>query len=82
MPQRYRNDGTMPLNYGDSGGPFVLPGEEFEHDIPPAQLESHLRSKFISLVPVVIVDEPHEHKTREVFDVLSSAPGRRIPINE
>jgi hypothetical protein len=47
---RYRNDGTMPLNYSDSGGPFVQPGEEFEHDIPPAQLESHLRSGFLSLV--------------------------------
>lgn len=49
MP-RYRNDGSMPLNYSDSGGPWVEPGEEFEHDIPPAQRESHLRSGFISAV--------------------------------
>lgn len=49
MP-RYRNDGTLPLNYSDSGGPWVEPGEEFTHEIPPAQLESHLRAGFISEV--------------------------------
>lgn len=47
---RYRNDASSPLNYSDSGGPWVEPGAEFEHDIPPAQLESHLRSGFISVV--------------------------------
>lgn len=82
MPQRYRNDGSMPLNYSDSGGPWVEPGDEFEHDIPPAQLESHLRSGFISPVLRTVIDDAQVHKTREVFDALSSAPGRRVPIDE
>ena len=56
MP-RYRNDGSMPLNYADSGGPWVEPGEEFEHDIPPAQLASHLQSQFISVVSETLAPE-------------------------
>lgn len=69
MP-RYRNDGTMPLNYSDSGGPWVEPGREFKHEIPPAQLESHLRSGFISVVAGAEVS----------YDViaLQAAPGARV----
>jgi hypothetical protein len=75
---RYRNDGSMPLNYSDSGGPWVEPGEEFEHDIPPAQLESHLRSGFISeVIPGAVIDDVHLHDSRDVFDRLKKAPGRR-----
>jgi hypothetical protein len=81
MP-RYRNDGSMPLNYSDSGGPEVAPGAEFEHTIPPAQLASHLGSGFISVVvsdvaPATIesrrlvVDEVHVHVDRTVVDALT-----------
>lgn len=74
MP-RYRSAlGDRELNYSDSGGPVVGPGQEFEHVIPPAQLASHLRSGFI--VPVqkpAVVDELHEHAGREVFDRLKTA---------
>lgn len=50
---RYRNDGSMPLNYGDRG-PWVEPGGEFDTadypNIDHAQLESHRLSRFISEV--------------------------------
>lgn len=48
--KRYRNDGSFALDYSDSGGPLVQPGQEFEHAIPPAQLASHLRAGIISYV--------------------------------
>ena len=81
MP-RYRNDGSMPLNYSDSGGPEVAPGAEFEHVIPPAQLASHLRSGFISVVVPdaaastlesrrLVVDELHEHADRKLMEHLA-----------
>lgn len=76
---RYRNDGSMPLNYGDKG-PWVEPGGEFDTadypEISAAQLESHLASGFISEV-VSVVDELHVHATRGVVDALTTAPGRR-----
>lgn len=76
MP-RYRNDGSMPLNYGDAG-PWVEPGGEFDTadypNISAAQIESHVRSAFIS---EVLDADVHEHQTRDVVDALSSAPGRR-----
>ena len=34
MPRRWRNVGSLPLNYAGSGGPEVAPGAAFEHDIP------------------------------------------------
>ena len=49
MP-RYRNDGSMPLNFGDSGGPWVEPGETFTHDIPENQRVSMLGAQIISVV--------------------------------
>jgi hypothetical protein len=77
MP-RYRNDGSMPLNYGDQG-PCVNPGETFDTAdypaIPQAQVESHLQSRFISEVtasPLVIVDELHEHVDRALIDALTT----------
>lgn len=54
MP-RYRNLVGTFLNYSDSGGPIVGPGEEFEHDIPAGQLASHLKAGFISEVPSDVV---------------------------
>jgi hypothetical protein len=74
MP-KYRNDGSMALNYSDSGGPEVAPGAEFEHDIPPAQLESHLRSGFISVVAED--SDVHEHSSTELLDRLRAAPSAR-----
>lgn len=50
MP-RYRNTGSMPLDYSGSGGPKVEPGEEFEHDIPPAMRDAHLEAGNITEVP-------------------------------
>jgi hypothetical protein len=78
MP-RYRNDGSHALNYSDSGGPVVAPGEEFEHEIPPAQLATHLRMGVVSEVDPDI----HVHHSREVFDALQQTPGARrasLPI--
>lgn len=82
MP-RYRNECSNALNYSDSGGPWVEPGAEFEHEIPPAQLESHLRSGFISLVvsavPVTpaaymtVIDELHEHVDAKLVDAIRRA---------
>jgi hypothetical protein len=76
MP-RYRNDGSMPLNYSDSGGPWVAPGETFEHTIPPAQLASHLAAGFLTEIHSAVIGEGHVHATREVFDKLASVPGQR-----
>ncbi len=72
MPPRYRNDGSHALNYTDSGGPEVAPGAEFTHDIPAAQLASHLRSGFISVVVPV-------HRGRTVEDVHAHPPGAGVP---
>lgn len=74
---RYRNDGTMPLNYGDHG-PWVEPGETFDTaDYPKisgAQIESHLASRFISAVDR---SDVHVHTTRDALDALTSASGVR-----
>jgi len=49
MP-RYRNDGSLPLNFSDSGGPWVDPGEVFVHEIPAGQRDSLLGAQIISAV--------------------------------
>lgn len=79
MP-RYRNVGSMPLNYGDRG-PFVVPGEEFDTAdyplFPMDQLASHLRSGFVYEVTAAIVDELHEHADRALIDALDRSPRKR-----
>ncbi len=47
---RYKNTGSMPLDYSGSGGPFVEPGQEFEHEIPPAMRDAHLEAGNITAV--------------------------------
>ena len=48
---RYRSNlSERELNYSDSGGPIVGPGEEFEHDIPKDLLADHLRMGIIAPV--------------------------------
>jgi len=78
---RYRSNlSERELNYSDSGGPIVGPGEEFEHDIPKDVLADHLRMGFIA--PVAIDEgESHAHASRSVFDALQHAPGRREPLH-
>lgn len=79
MP-RYRNDGSMPLNYGDRG-PFVEPGQEFSTedypDLDLAMVASHVRSGFIRDVGAAIFDEIHEHKDRVLIDAQEIASGKR-----
>lgn len=48
MPRYRSNLSERELNFSDSGGPIVGPGEEFEHVIPTDQLASLLQSGFIS----------------------------------
>jgi hypothetical protein len=48
---RYRSTlSERELNYSDSGGPIVGPGQEFDHDIPTDQLADHLRMGIIAPV--------------------------------
>lgn len=51
---RYRNTGSMPLDYSGSGGPKVEPGQEFEHDIPPAMRDAHLEAGNITELPALL----------------------------
>jgi len=73
MAEHYRNNGSLPLDYSDSGGPTVAPGEVFAHEIPPEQLVSHLRSGFISRVADAADDAP---TTRTIDTAPMAAPAR------
>ena len=51
----------MPLDYSGSGGPFVEPGQEFEHEIPSAMRDAHLEAGNITeVIPPVGSPESHD----------------------
>ncbi len=69
MP-RYRNIGSLPLNYGE-GCPRVEPGEEFNSDdyprMQPGMLEQHLRLELIAEVePAAAAALPETPEVREL----------------
>lgn len=79
---RYRNIGSLPLNYGE-GCPYVKPGEEFNAALYPRmphdQVAQHLQLGLIEEIPAPgsVVDELHVHSTRDVVDALDAAAGAR-----
>lgn len=75
---RYRNNGSMPLNYGDRG-PWVEPDGEFNTEdypeFPVDQLRSHLQSGFVC---VVVTDETQAAPTPEALGTLAKRSRRRV----